>query len=129
MTDLAQNEMKAKAGLPEHVSSNEGLGRYVNDTSFSEDFEDDRGAIEVRKPRVLPHLALKVASVDSDKTTVPRAGHALKSFRRRVHGTPRCTAVRERFIGNAPTCKLSLQRKVELRIGCDPTATNKRALG
>jgi hypothetical protein len=24
---LAQNEMKAKAGMPEHVSSNEGLGR------------------------------------------------------------------------------------------------------
>ena len=27
MTALAQNEMKAKAGMPEHVSSNEGLGR------------------------------------------------------------------------------------------------------
>ena len=29
MADLAQNEMRAKADMPEHVSSNEGLGIWV----------------------------------------------------------------------------------------------------
>ena len=35
---LAQNEMKAKDGMPEHVSSNEGLGvaRDTADSSLSE---------------------------------------------------------------------------------------------
>ena len=32
MAALAENEMKAKAAMPEHVSSNEGLGGGVKNT-------------------------------------------------------------------------------------------------
>ena len=39
MAGLAQNEMRAKADMPEHVRSNEGLGGTLDYTSVLKNFD------------------------------------------------------------------------------------------